>query len=477
MKLRIRLSIIVIAILVAVIAIISVVLLNRAASMQIETALHSEENLGMAQAVDIQRRYEVYLGVGRAIAQIMDNYHEIEDTKRREYFHEMLRGIFSSNPRIICLYTIWKPNVLDEDSLHIGEPGTSPSGQFIPLYSRESGSTIIRICRDYEEILADLTTSEYMTDPEPRTVTGSQTYTFDIVIPIISEGTQNIVGAVGVIVDISYLQPVVEAIKPYEGTVAAVYSNNGTILAHFTKEWIGQNIREADADLYSEYIEPVYSAIHSGRLYEVREHAPSLGIELQMVFQPIVVGGMGNPMSLMIGVPEKQILASVERMTFFTIVLAVIAVLVTSVVIFFVSSNITKPIVNVALTLKDISEGEGDLTKSINHNSQDEIGDLARYFNQTLTKIKQLVSIIKQQAAALLDIGNELAANMTETAAAINEITASIQSIKGRVINQSASVTETNATMEQITVNIDKLSDHVDRQGESVSQSSSAIEE
>jgi methyl-accepting chemotaxis protein len=59
----------------------------------------------------------------------------------------------------------------------------------------------------------------------------------------------------------------------------------------------------------------------------------------------------------------------------------------------------------------------------------------------------------------------------------MNEITANIQSIKGRVINQSAGVTETNAAMEQITVNIDKLSGHVDNQSASVSQSSSAIEE
>jgi methyl-accepting chemotaxis protein len=477
MKLQIRLSIIIIVILVAVIAVVSVVLLNRATSMQIETALHSEENLGMGQAVDIQRRYEVYLGTGRTIAQIMNSYEEIETSVRREYFNRMLRGVFSSNARIICLYTVWKPNVLDEDSLHIGKPGTSPSGQFIPLYSRESGSVIMRICRSYEEILADLSTSEYMTDPEPRTVTGNQTYTFDIVIPIIPDGTQNIVGAVGVIVDISYLQPVVEAIKPYEGTVAAVYSNNGTILAHYIKERIGQNIREADSGLYSEYIEPVDSAIRSGQPYQVLEYAPSLGIDLQMVFQPIIVGGMGNPMSVMIGVPQKQILVSVKRMTLFTIVLAVIAALAVSVIVFFVAAGITKPIVNMAATLKDISEGEGDLTRSINHNFRDEIGDLARYFNQTLEKIKKMVTTIKQQAVTLFDIGNELASNMTETAAAINEITANIQSIKGRVLNQSASVTETNATMEQITGNIEKLNSHVDRQSDSVARSSSAIEE
>ena len=128
MKLRVRLSIIVIAILVAVITAISVVLLKLATSMQIATALQSEEYLGAGQATDIQRRYEVYLGVGRTIGQIMNSYKSIDVSHRRDYFHEILEGTFISNPRFICLYAVWNPDVLDEDSLHIGEPGTNPSG-------------------------------------------------------------------------------------------------------------------------------------------------------------------------------------------------------------------------------------------------------------------------------------------------------------------------------------------------------------
>jgi methyl-accepting chemotaxis protein len=66
---------------------------------------------------------------------------------------------------------------------------------------------------------------------------------------------------------------------------------------------------------------------------------------------------------------------------------------------------------------------------------------------------------------------------MSETAAAINQITSNIQSIKGRVISQSAGVTETNSTMEQITANIERLNEHVERQALSVAKSSSAIEQ
>jgi methyl-accepting chemotaxis protein len=138
---------------------------------------------------------------------------------------------------------------------------------------------------------------------------------------------------------------------------------------------------------------------------------------------------------------------------------------------------IFNPLEKLSLVLKDISEGEGDLTKTVDIHSKDEIGDLAHYFNDTIAKIRNLVVTIKNQTVTLFDIGNELAGNMTETAAAINEITANIRSIKGRVINQSAGVTETNATMEQITVNIDKLNSHVDHQSSAVAQSSSAIEE
>jgi len=138
---------------------------------------------------------------------------------------------------------------------------------------------------------------------------------------------------------------------------------------------------------------------------------------------------------------------------------------------------LVKPIVKVADTLRDISEGEGDLTHNIIVNSNDEIGDLAMYFNKTLEKIKHMVIVIKNEAVKLSDIGNSLSGNMAKTASAINQITANIQSIKGRIINQSASITQTNATMEQVINNINKLNGHVEKQSSNVSQASSAIEE
>jgi hypothetical protein len=138
---------------------------------------------------------------------------------------------------------------------------------------------------------------------------------------------------------------------------------------------------------------------------------------------------------------------------------------------------IAGPLVQVGATLRDLSEGEGDLTASIRVAGDDEISDLSLYFNRTLEKIKNLVISVKGQAGTLAALGGELAANMTETAGAVHQITANIQNIKQRIINQSAGVTETNAVMEQITSNIGKLNSQVERQNARVHKSSAEIEE
>jgi methyl-accepting chemotaxis protein len=192
---------------------------------------------------------------------------------------------------------------------------------------------------------------------------------------------------------------------------------------------------------------------------------------------PFQISDSDNNWSVMIASTESYIMKDVNAMRNFVIKVALAALIIAVVIIYISLSTTTKPIVKVADTLKDISEGEGDLTRTIAVSSKDEIGDLALYFNETLEKIKGLVLLIKKQAGVLSEIGSDLSGNMTETAATVNEITANIQGIKNRVINQSASVTETNATMEQVVANINKLNGHVENQGQNISQASSAIEE
>jgi methyl-accepting chemotaxis protein len=169
--------------------------------------------------------------------------------------------------------------------------------------------------------------------------------------------------------------------------------------------------------------------------------------------------------------------ASQEKQARITLIIALLlSVLAAGTLAIILALSLTRPIIKVVEKLKEISEGEGDLTRTINISSGDEVGDLALYFNKTLSKIKSLILNVKREAFALSETGNVLACNMTQTAAAINQITANIRSIKGRIANQSASMTETNRTMEQVVANINKLNDHLEKQSGNISRASSGLE-
>jgi methyl-accepting chemotaxis protein len=299
-----------------------------------------------------------------------------------------------------------------------------------------------------------------------------------MMVPIIDPDTNQAIGGVGMLLSIEGIQPIIKALIDQDNGIdaASMYSSNGFIMANILPEKIGKMMKDAET-IYGDQLEDAFQVVQNGTTVIGHTYSEVLKSKVSVKMTPIRIGNSDITWSLMIAMPETKMLADVTRLTRLTIIIALTAIAVATVVVYLVLHFTTKPIVLIRDTLKDISEGEGDLTKTVAVSSKDEMGEMAHYFNMTLDKIKKLILGIKHQCTALFDIGNDLASNMTETAAAINEITANIQSIKGRVINQSASVTEANATMEQITLNIDKLNGHVERQTGSVSQSSSAIEE
>ena len=482
MKIKIKLSIMMIAIVLVVAGSIAIIELQRSSSIVLGLAKQKTLYLTRQRAQYWDGRLNGYINVLQTLANIFNFYESIPLNDRRQQFEDNLNGVFEDMPDFVRLATTWKPNAIDgNDAKYIGRVGSTPTGQFAYTLSRETGdiraSAGSNIQTTIDWISGPNAKVVGMGDPAPMVNQGKDTFAVRIVCPIINKRLNESVGAVIAQLDIAMIQPLVEkTIKELdEVTSAVIYSDNGFIMANYMPEFIGKQIDTETQ--YGKQINDVKTAIKNAKEWEGTEFDPELHTNMIMAIANIPIGASPTTWSVMLGTTEDYILRDVNALRTFVIILASIGLTVAVVIIYFVLNSTTAPIVRVADTLKDISEGEGDLTRSIAVSSNDEVGDLAKYFNNTLGKIKNLVLVIKKQAGVLKDIGNDLASNMTETAAAINEITANIQSVKGRVINQSASVTETNATMEQVIANINKLNGHVEAQSRNVSQASSAIEE
>jgi methyl-accepting chemotaxis protein len=483
MKLKFKLSIMVIAILAVVVAGVSILLLNKASNISVDLNRQVMKFLSGEQAEYWKGRRDAHLRMISTIADIMADYSKIPAAERRDTFDRMLQGTLNAQPNIQQIYTVWLPNAVDGmDAQMIGRAGSTPTGQYAIAYSRENGTIEATVCTFLEPTMEWLTgpnsKKQSVADPFFRKIMGKDTLMVRMVTPIYNIGNNQVVGAVGMLMDVEMMQPIVaQTIKANDEIAAmAIYSNDGTILAHAYPDRIGKKLKEVDT-VYGDNMESAVKAVAQGETYHCSSYSAVMNLTLEIFVAPFKIGNSDTTWSVMVAATDAYILSEVRDITRFTIILSLIIITAIAVLIYFVLNLTIKPVVNVAETLKDIAEGEGDLTRSIPEKGKDEITDLSRYFNQTLTKIRNLVIVIKDEAQNLSGIGSDLASNMNETAAAVNQITANIQSIKGRIINQSASVSQTNATMEQVTVNINKLNDHIEDQNIYVSQASSAIEE
>jgi methyl-accepting chemotaxis protein len=483
MKIKFKLSILITAIMIVVIAALSFMILNRASRTSLRTALKNQHNTVSHQAQYWISREETRLQVIRTVAHIMAGYHYIPMEQRRDLFDNILHAALEAEPNLLQIYAIFRPNSFDNrDAQSIGRVGSTPTGQYAMTWTRETGTITARASADIEPTMAHINgpnrRNDLVEDPIARKIADKDAYVIRMMAPIIDRENNEVIGGVGLLLDVTPIQQAVtQLLATHEDfSVMAIYSGNGLIMGSYVPERVGQMLKDVDT-IYGKELDRAYDCVIKGEEFYAKEFSEVLGTMVEIVMYPFQIGSSNMTWSVMLGTSENLILKDIVIIRYFTVVGALIAILISAIIVFLTLNFTTKPIVVVTETLRDISEGEGDLTRTIPTRGNDEISQLSTYFNKTLEKIKKLIVVIKDETVILNNIGDDLQGRMTETAAAVNEISANVQSIKTRVITQSTSVTETNKTMEQITININNLNNNVERQGESVSMSSSAIEE
>ena len=181
--------------------------------------------------------------------------------------------------------------------------------------------------------------------------------------------------------------------------------------------------------------------------------------------------------TIVITAPYNEFMGTVNELRLEMLIIGAVILLTTLVTVYLVARAMVKPINVVVSALKDIAQGEGDLTVRLPVHGNDEVTDLSEYFNETIEKIGAAIKSVGTSSNTMEEIGTELASNMTETASAVNQISANIDGVKQQAMTQAASVTETAATIEEIVRTIKQLNNSIETQAASVAQSSSSVEE
>ena len=143
---------------------------------------------------------------------------------------------------------------------------------------------------------------------------------------------------------------------------------------------------------------------------------------------------------------------------------------------FFIARNITHPINHVIEALRNIAQGEGDLTIELPTNTKDETSVLSSYFNQTILKLKNSIQKIGIDSREMESVGSDLESNMVSVSEFVTKITAGIDALKDRFVEQEESVSGTAAAIEHIIKTLRLLNDSIGKQAAMVAESSSSFD-
>ena len=145
-----------------------------------------------------------------------------------------------------------------------------------------------------------------------------------------------------------------------------------------------------------------------------------------------------------------------------SVVLAVLAILVTVFVIIVLNASVIRPLDKLVERVNNLTSGDGDLTKRIDIHTKDELGELASHVNTFIENVQRIIKEVKDATDEVASGNNQLAATMEELsttfdsqAQQISDMVLSMDSVKdishttSTTLDKNMDILESAATQTQ----------------------------
>jgi methyl-accepting chemotaxis protein len=138
--------------------------------------------------------------------------------------------------------------------------------------------------------------------------------------------------------------------------------------------------------------------------------------------------------------------------------------------VFIVLKQILAPVKSTAALLKDVADGEGDLTKRLPEDRNDEIGELSGNFNRFIKKIQNIVKEIAGNTSTLSTASEEMSAVSQQIGAAAEEMSAQSNSVSASAEQSSANIRSISAAAEQMSGSVNTVATAIEEMSASLNE-------
>lgn len=415
-----------------------------------ESARNNLQARGLAQAQRIERQFNDAYQYGKGfVRQVLSlRKQAIERMSNPFELREDLllqsKTALEANPDLIGLYVVFEPDALDDrDGMFIdnAEMGGNNSGR-LSLYWSQRMPGQLSFETMNEEDLADASPSlngapynawyscprdsgrVCLLDPYFDEVEGKPLLMTSVAFPLIEDG--KVIGVIGVDISLASLQQLsLEAQQSlYQGEGhLSVISPAGFLAGHSRDAGLLGKPLSTALGVESEAIERVIDAGKPALLGDG---------DMLRVLQPIQPVPELEPWAILLEVPRQVLLAPALRLeqtlqaqsredSMIALGIGLGAVLLGLALMWLTARGMTRPIEGVAAMLKDIASGEGDLTRRLKYNREDELGELAGWFNRFLDKLQPTIANVQRSVQDARSSADQSAAIAAQTSAGMQQ--------------------------------------------------------
>jgi methyl-accepting chemotaxis protein len=155
----------------------------------------------------------------------------------------------------------------------------------------------------------------------------------------------------------------------------------------------------------------------------------------------------------------------------------VVAIGASILIFFIVKKSISEPLIKTVKMIRDIAEGEGDLTKRLHVSSKDEVGDLSQWFNTFINNLQGMIQnivenadILKTASKELTDLSslmsdgaNQMSMKSNAVAAAAEEMNYNMDSVAAAMEEASTNTGMVATAAEQMTSTINEIAQNSEK--------------
>jgi len=278
------------------------------------------------------------------------------------------------------------------------------------------------------------------------------------------------------------LYSVVDTISSELNIVATIFAKEKNDYRRIATNITLQNGKRAIGTLLDSK-SAVYSAIQSGKEY--MGEASIIGKNYITFYKPIFEQGTKDVIGILfIGIGTDSIKQMIKDKSNVQTGISVtigfgLLMLIIVVNIMNIKLVVIKPINKIVNSLKNISEGEGDLTKRINTRSKDEIGTLVYYFNKLMDTIqlpiKETQTTVSGLAAAaekLSSVSNHLSGTSKETVNHVSNAANTAEQVAMNIKAMASGAEQTSVNANEVANATDQMAGNINAMANGAKQAS-----